>query len=191
MDFRDDLEVQTFLFGEDEALDNITIDLIKEDNIECCVCLNNSWGVKLPNCNHFICPKCYYKIYYGYISDNFHINNPKPIYPVNPVYPYLDKETNKEIYYNIINDDKYLEWFMYDNQDLYNSVKINSEYVNSMDIKLKKWFENNKNIENYENNLIQYNKDLEQYYIDIEKYDELYDEEKEDNSQKICPLCRV
>ena len=55
MDFRDDLAVHTLLFGEEEALENMTIGMIKQDNIECCVCLNFNWGVKLPNCSHFIC----------------------------------------------------------------------------------------------------------------------------------------
>jgi hypothetical protein len=46
MDFRDDLAVHTLLFGEEEALENMTIGMIKQDNIECCVCLNFNWGVK-------------------------------------------------------------------------------------------------------------------------------------------------
>ena len=44
---------------------------------ECCVCLNFHWGVKLPNCSHYICPKCYYRIYNGYISCDFHSENLK------------------------------------------------------------------------------------------------------------------
>ena len=191
MDFRDDLEVETFLFGEDKALENITIGLIKEDNIECCVCLNNSWGVKLHNCNHFICPKCYYKIYNGYVTSNFHSENPKPKYPERPIYPYQNEDKNKEIFYSITEDNTYLEWFINENEDLYNSVKLNSEFVDNLDVKLKKWFENNEIIEKYENDLIQYKKDVEQYYIDMEEYDELYSQEKEDNSQKLCPLCRL
>ena len=30
MDFRDDYEVETLLFGEDDALDNITIGMVKQ-----------------------------------------------------------------------------------------------------------------------------------------------------------------
>jgi hypothetical protein len=191
MDLRDDLTVETLLFGEDEALDNITIGLIKKDNIECCVCLNNSWGVKLPNCNHFICPKCYYKIYHGYISSDFHYENLEPKCPEKPIYPYLNKDKNMEIFYSITKDNTYLEWFIDENEDLYNSVKFNTEFVDKLDVKIKKWFENNELIEKYENDLLQYKNDDEQFNIDIEEYNELYAQEKECKSQKICPLCRL
>lgn len=187
MDLRDDLEVDILLFGLDEALDNITIGLIKQDNIECCVCLNYHWGVKLPNCNHFICPKCYYKIYNGYVSSNFYCENSKPEYPEKPSYPYKNKDKNKEIFYSITEDDRYLEWFIDENEDLYNSVK----FEDNLDVKLKKWFEVNKYIKQYENDLIQYNKNVEQFNNEIEEYNELYAQEKEDNSQKLCPLCRL
>ena len=190
MDFRDDLEVDILLFGENEALNNITVDMIKEDNIECCVCLNYHWGVKLPNCNHFICPKCYYKIYNGFISNHFLSENIEPIYPETPVYPYINKDTNKQIFYGITEDDKYLEWFIDENEDLYNSIKINSVFVENINDNLKCWFENNELIKQYERNLIQYKNDMEQYNIDIEKYNYMYKEEKEYNAQQKCPLCR-
>jgi hypothetical protein len=191
----DDLEVQILLFGEDEALDNITIGMVKEDNIECCICLNYHWGVKLPNCNHFICPKCYYKLFNGYISEDFYSKKNEPKYPEKPIYPYQNKDKNKEIFYSITQDDTYLEWFLDDNQDLYNSVKLNTEFVEDLDIHLKYWFENNEIIKQWENNFIQYEKDLKKYNIDIEEYNELYAklyaEEKENNSQRRCPLCRL
>ena len=191
MDRRNKLEVETLLFGEDEALDNITIGMVKQDNIECCICLNYHWGVKLPNCNHFICPKCYYKLFNGYISDEFYSKNTEPKYPEKPIYPYQNKDKNKDIFYSITEDDTYLEWFVVENEDLYNSVKLNSEFVDNLDVKLKRWFENNKDIKQYENDLIQYNKNIELFNNDIEEYNELYAQEKEDNSQKICPLCRL
>lgn len=190
MDFRDDLEVDILLFGENEALNNITVDMIKEDNIECCVCLNYHWGVKLPNCNHFICPKCYYKIYNGFISNYFLSENIEPIYPETPIYPYKNKDTNKDIFYGITEDDKYLEWFIDENEDLHNSIKINSVFVENINDELKCWFENNELIKQYENDLIQYKNDMEQYNIDIEKYNYMYKEEKEYNAQQKCPLCR-
>ena len=68
MDLRDDLE-SLLNYDEDELLENITFGMVKQDNIECCVCLNCHWGVRLPNCNHFICPKCYYKIYWENIPN--------------------------------------------------------------------------------------------------------------------------
>jgi hypothetical protein len=191
LDFRDDLEFDTYLYGEDEALDKITIGLIKEDNIECCVCLYNHWGVKLPNCNHFICPKCYYKIYNGYISSNFYNNNSEPKCPREPIYPYKNQDKNKEIFYSITINETYLEWFVDENQDLYNSVKLNTEFVHNLDVNLKKWFQDNKDIKKYEEDLIKYKNDLEQFYIDIKKYNEMYEEEKMYNKKKICPLCRL
>lgn len=200
-DYRDRLYWETQLFGEDEALHNITTGMVKQNNIECCVCLNYHWGVKLPNCNHFICPKCYYKLLYGYISEDFRRKNPKPKYPERPkkpAYPYENKDKNNEIFYSITRDDTYLEWFINENEDLYNSVKLNTEFVEDLDTHLKCWFENNEIIKQWENDLIKYENDdlkkyekyLEQYYIDRDEYDELYDEEKEYNSQRICPLCR-
>ena len=191
MDFRNDLEIEIWLFGEDKALENITIGLIKEDNIECCICLNNSWGVKLPNCNHFICPKCYYKIYNGYVTSNFHSVNPEPKYPERPIYPYQNEDKNKEIFYSITEDNTYLEWFINENEDLYNSIKLNTEFVDNLDVKLKKWFENNEYINKYEIDLIKYKNDFIKYENDIEEYNKLYATEKENNAQKICPLCRV
>lgn len=201
MDYRDNLAFGTLLFGEDEALENITIGMVKQDNIECCVCLNYHWGVKLQNCNHFICPKCYYKLFNGYISEDFNSKNSEPKHPEHlkkPIYPYQNKDKNKEIFYTITQDDTYLEWFIDNNEDLYNSVKLNTEFVEDLNIHLKYWFENNEIIKQWENDLIQwendliqYEKDLEQYNNDIEEYNKLYTKEKENNSQRKCPLCRL
>jgi hypothetical protein len=125
------------------------------------------------------------------VTSNFHSENPNPKYPEIPIYPYQNKDKNKEIFYSITEDNTYLEWFINENEDLYNSVKLNTEFVDNLDVKLKKWFENNEIIEKYKNDLIQYKKDVEQYDIDTEEYDELYFQEKKKNSQKICPLCRL
>jgi hypothetical protein len=196
IDFKDDFAVECFLYGEDEALDNITIGMVKQDNIECCICLNYNWGVKLPNCNHFICPKCYHKIYYGYISNEFRSKVFEPKYPEKPIYPYQNKnqntyDKNRELFYTITKDETYKEWFICENEDLYNSVKLNSEFVDKLDINLKTWFENNELIKQYDIDLKQYDDDLKQYDVDTIKYDELYEEEKENNTHQICPLCRL
>lgn len=119
------------------------------------------------------------------------IKKSKPKYPEKPAYPYENKDKNKEIFYIITRDDTYLEWFIDNNEDLYNSVKLNTEFVKDLDTHLKCWFENNEIIKQWENDLIQYEKHLEQYNIDIKEYNELYSEGKEYNSQKICPLCRL
>ena len=193
MNFRDDLAVHTLLFGEEEALENMTIGMIKQDNIECCVCLNFNWGVKLPNCSHFVCSKCYYKIYNGYISGDFYSKTTEPKYPVKPIYPYQNQDKNKELFKSITNNNIYLEWFIDDNEDLYNSVKMNSEFVDNLDVKLKLWFKNNELLKQYENDILQYKNLLEQYNIDIEAYNEKYEEEKIDNSQKnvLCVGCNI
>ena len=103
-----------------KLIDELLIDLmtddhienmIKSDNIECCVCMDFHIGVKLPNCNHFICFKCYYKMYNGYVSDTFYTNNSKPNYPTKPIYPYIDINKNLEIYNNLTDDDTYLDFF--------------------------------------------------------------------------------
>lgn len=68
---------------------------------------------------------------------------------------------------------------------------MNSEFVNNLDVKLKIWFENNELLKKYDIDMIQYKNLLEQYNIDIEAYNERYEEEKDANSKKICPLCRL
>jgi hypothetical protein len=187
MDYRDELAMNALFQGEDKALENITIGMVKQDNIECCVCLNFHWGVKLPNCNHFICPKCYYRIYNGYIGSKFHSKNLDPKYPEKPIYPYQNQDKNKEIFYSMNNnDDTYLEWFIHENEDLYN---LNKE-LDNLDGNLKDWFKNNELIKQYDIDSTKYRNDLDKYWVDIEKYNNLYKKEKELNSHKICPLCR-
>ena len=181
-----DDEIETIV--NNTEIEIVTKDMVKEDNIECCVCLNFHWGVKLPNCNHFICHKCYYIMYYGYISHEFYTNNPKPIYPKNPTYPYLNISQNTEIYDTLTSDDTYKEWFINGNEDLYNCVKAKSELV---DDNLLHWFQNNEVIKKYENDLIQNKFEWEEYYDKWIVYSELLEEENENNIQNTCPLCRL
>jgi hypothetical protein len=84
-----------------------------------------------------------------------------------------------------------LEWFVDENQDLYNSVKLNTEFVDNLDVNLKKWFQDNEDIKKYEKDLINYKNDLEQFYINIDHYNKFYNKEKIYNSKKCCPLCRL
>jgi uncharacterized UPF0160 family protein len=169
----------------------VSEDMVKEDNIECCVCMEFHWGVKLPNCNHFICPKCYYKLYYGYVSDIFYTNNPIPIYPEKPIYPYVNISQNLEIYNNLIEDDIYMDWFINDNKDLYNCIKVKSEFVDNINNNLLQWFENNELIVKYENDLIQYELNYKKYSNEMDIYSVLLEEEKENNIKNRCPLCRL
>lgn len=179
--------------------------MIKEDNIECCVCLENHWGVKLPDCSHFICPKCYYKIYhYGYLSDEFKERHKKPLHiEINtPVYPYKNKSEKLEGIYNnlindgLINDDINKNWFINENEDLYNCVKENN-YVDDLDDKIKLWFKTDAQIKNYEIDYIKYEMGYKEYLhncelfnIEMEKYMEEEDYERFKNCKKCCPLCR-
>jgi len=174
--------------------------MVKEDNIECCVCLENNWGVKLPNCLHFICPKCYYKIYhYSYLSDGFKEHHQKPLPPkINPpTYPYKDKSEKLELIYDeLINEDTYKNWFVNENEDFYNCVKENN-YVDDLDDKIKLWFYTDTQIKKYENEIKKYELDYKEYLInceifniDMEKYIEEEEYERFKNCKKSCPLCR-
>ena len=90
--------------------------MVKEDNIECCVCLEFNWGVKLPNCH-------------GYVEDYFYMNNPKPICieEINePTYPYQNNTQNLELYNNLTREDTYKEWFINHNKELYECIKNNN-----------------------------------------------------------------
>jgi len=179
---------------------HVSENMIKEDNIECCVCMNFHWGVKLPNCNHFICPKCYYTMYYGYVSDDFYANNPHPTYTENqkPTYPYINVSQNLQIYNNLTDDAAYLDWFINENEDLYNCIKNNEKFVDNVNANVKKWFETNDVITKYDNDLLQYENDLPQYELKFKKYinemeiyNSLIEEERENNIQSCCPLCRL
>ena len=165
--------------------------------VECCICLEIEFGVKLPNCNHSCCPKCYYKLYYGYLSDVFYSNHPCPIAPEKPIYPYLNAIANLEIFNNLINTDvekdwftTEKDWFISENEDLYNCVK-KSEYVDYLDMNVKKWFENNAQLAQYENAVLQYELDSIKYSDEHIIYSELREEEIENNIQNKCPLCRL
>ena len=169
----------------------VTEDMVKEDNIECCVCMEFHWGVKLPNCNHFICPKCYYKMYYGYISHKFYANNPRPIYPEKPTYPYTITSKNTEIYDTLTSDDTYYKkWFINENEDLYNCIKL-KEFVDNININVLQWFQNNELITKYENDLLQYELNYKKYNDEMDIYSNLLEEEEENNIQNTCPLCRL
>ena len=179
---RDRLEIHSEIVSEQ---------MIKEDNIECCVCMDFHIGVKLPNCNHFICKKCYYVMYYGYIRDTFYINNPRPNYPEKPVYPYTNVSQNLEIYNNLMRDDTYADWFINENEDFYNCVKTNSEFVNDVNNNIKKWFMSNELIMKYENDLLQYELNYKKYSDEMDIYCNLLEEERENNIKDSCPLCRA
>lgn len=179
---QDMLDIMAEFIGED---------MIKEDSIECCVCFELNYGVQLPNCNHFICSKCYFKIYYGYIDDTFYKNNSYPKYIKMPIYPYLNTNENLEIYNKLTNDDFFKEWFIDENEDLYQCVKNNDDAVYDISDKVKEWFITNESIKKYENDLIQYKINIDKFDKDMETYQLLKKEHKQKNIKKKCPLCRL
>ena len=77
-----------------------------------------------------------------------------------PIYPYVNVINNLEIYWQLSSDLTYKEWFIYSNEDLYDSIMIHSKLVEDIDCKIKKWFENNELI-------IQYKIDNNKYIIDL------------------------
>lgn len=170
----------------------------KIDN-ECCVCYEIKLGIKLPNCNHYVCTTCHYKLYNGYLGENFYIINPRPIKPQTPVYPYLNITANSEIYHALIINNSpekdwfttEKDWFIEENEDLYNCVKTNSEYANYVDPIIKRWFENNEQLLKYENDSTQYELDNIKYRDEYSVYCDLCEEERTKNIQGRCPLCRL
>ena len=53
-----------YKYGVELGSEYITETMEKKDNIDCCVCLEHRWGVKLPSCNHYLCRKCYFIIFH-------------------------------------------------------------------------------------------------------------------------------
>jgi len=192
-----DKDIEEFIYLNIEHY--LPEDIIKEDNIECCVCLEFYWGVKLPNCNHFICPKCYLKMYDGFISDDFYKNNPYPNHPKMPkvpMYPYLIPDENLKIYTKISKESDLKEWFVEQQEDLYECYKYhNYEFANS---NMKIWFDTNELIKKYEDSLLIYNIELLKYQDDnvlyktqIKNYEMKKQIEKRNNCKMKCPLCRA
>ncbi len=190
----------------------VTETMEKKDNIDCCVCLEHRWGVKLPNCDHYLCRKCYFIIFYeGPMIDYNEIENynkpvkppqPTPIKP--PIYPYTKNEL-REIYSQLTDDIDNIEWFVNENKDLYICIMEN-EYVSEIKDSVKNWFVNDERMVKYNNDLdewkqlfakykIEYNNYLEsdEYKIYCEELEELerYIEDcKQESINPVCPLCR-
>ena len=175
-----------------------TEDMVKQDNLECPVCLSHGIGVKLPNCQHYICTICYYIIYeYGYLSDDFLQHHKSPVEPVNPKepkYPYINKtELLEEIYTNLQLEGKFKELFIEDNEDLYECFKM-GHYKDKI---IEKWIKNNELInqyeldkKTYEKDMKKYNKEFNSYSKQYQTYLELKQQDRESNINPCCPLCR-
>jgi len=179
-----------------------TENMIKEDDIECCVCYENHWGVKLPNCDHFICPKCYYKIYhYGFLSSEFINANSEPIgpkRPKEPIYPFTPEKL-EIIYDELTNNDKYKTFFVNSNSELYEHIIFN-DYKCNIDSNIIKWFQTNNELKIYEEDknkyklayeaYSEYKTKLDIFCEEIEEYRSREEEERQQNCGRMCPLCR-
>ena len=180
----------------------------KKEDIECCCCLETKTCVKLPNCDHFVCPKCCHKIYHGFISDDFYSSYKRPCFgPEKPEYPYKDIEENTEIYSRLhsqsnSNDSSeksmYERWFINSNEDLYESINKEPEFFESF-IKtkpyetlknIKEWFETDEKIKKYEEKLVKFYIEYKLFEEKNDLYERLCEEERKKNCVKKCPLCR-
>ena len=214
IDFRFWTKDWEILFEELKEETNIeyeTSDMVREDAIECPICFETRWGVRLPNCLHFICAKCYYTIYKGFVSEKFKQGCPEPVEPEAPPYrqipeyPYTyNKEELEVIFNNFKIKSDFREWFISENKDLYISLKRNTVYVENIENVIKEWFCNdekinlyNKSIKSYKDNKKEYDKlwsnyriQYDKYLKELEEYNEFLEYEEEYNSKKCCPLCR-
>jgi hypothetical protein len=186
-----------------------TSDMVRKDSIDCPICFETRWGVRLPNCQHYICSVCYYNIYKGFISEKFKQEHPEPIEPEAPPnrqipeYPYSESELIL-IFNNFRIQTEFELWFINSNEDLYNSIKKNSEYVDDLDDVIREWFQNNEKIINYEKSIksykdskkeydklwSNYHEEYNKYKKELEEYNQLLEYEKEYNTKQSCPLCR-
>lgn len=192
------------LIDPDSKIDDYTDGMIKQDNIECPICLENFWGVKLPNCEHYICGRCYYKMYNGFLSQTFMEKNQKPTSPKllkAPEYPYsiklLGEKKLKEIYDKLSSDETFKSWFINENEELYNAIKLNSVYVEDLEENIKNWFLDNKKLKEHEDNLKNYNIEKKEnydlwskYYEESRNYYQRENNELNNNRRECCPFCR-
>jgi len=200
---------------EESIIEYETSGMVREDAIECPICFEIRWGVRLPNCSHFICAKCYYTIYKGFVSEKFKQEHPEPIEPEAPPnrefpeYPYICNKKELKVIFNSFGIKSEFEgWFIDENEDLYISNKRNTEYVEDLDDVIKDWFRNDEKIILYEKMLKKYKdskeeynklytklydkccKDYDKYVEELHEYKLLLDYEKKCNSNQSCPLCR-
>lgn len=118
------------------------------------------------------------------IEDTFLINNNKNN-SKRPVYPYVDVITNLEIYWQLSDDLNYKEWFIYSNEDLYDSIMMQSQLVEDIDCKIKKWFENNDLI-------MQYKLAYTKYMVERDPSAQyLVEKERNKNCKRAYPLSRL
>ena len=78
-----------------------------------------------------------------------------------------------------------------ENEDLYNCIKINSEFVDNINNNVKEWFEKNELITNYETELVEYDLNCKKHSDKMDIYLYLLENERIHNIRNKCPLCRL
>jgi hypothetical protein len=179
-----------------------TDDIVKKEQVDCCVCLTTRRGIQMPNCEHFVCARCHYKMQNGFISDTFYNTYRRPFCgQQKPEYPYKDISENAEIYKTLPYGDWYEGWFINSNEELYKCLKQEEEFMKYIPHdkygtniqsfnSFKKWFETNEKIQEYETALTKFYTEYKLFEAQNDLYDRLYEEEKKKNCMKRCPLCR-
>ena len=175
----------------------------KKEDVECCSCLETLTCVKLPNCDHFICPKCHHKIYRGFISDDFYTSYKRPCFgSEKPEYPYKDINENTEIYAKLLlSGDRNIceDWFINANEDLYKTCvnqetgfidECVKEQTYKTLINIKEWFETDEKIKKYEEDIVKFYMEYKIFEEKNDLYERLREENKKHNCVKKCPLCR-
>ena len=189
-----------------EFLYDNTDDIVKKEDVDCCVCLTTRRGFQLPNCAHFVCCRCHYKMHNGFISDTFHNTHRRPWFHLEkPEYPYKDSDQTEllSIYRTLTDNNAYEHWFVNANEDLYITIRKNEEFVKSLIVipsmcdtntqifdSIKEWFIMDQKIQQYDSALMQFYNEYKLFEAQENLYDRLYEAERKKNSMKRCPLCR-
>ena len=187
-------KINNEIYSEENNYMSILVasNIVQEENItynvECSLCKDFYMGVKYTNCNHYVCSICCYELYYKYVSDR-----QRPIYPTLPIYPYKyypNTDTNEVIYDSITSCNKYREWFIYENADLWRCIK-NNDLLDNIDINIKTWFETNESIKKHDTELTEYLTEYHKCCSDECDYESILEEERKANFMKLCRWCNL
>jgi hypothetical protein len=154
-----------------------------EQNVECCICLEDKTLIKLPTCIHKVCFGCCKTIYFGSTT------NERPIHlremPLESLdWPYELNDDDE-------NDPEHIKQQEYDKFETKNfdiETKSYDELIiirNSLISERPEWM-NTEEFINYENGMFIYHTE----FVKLEKKWEKYNENKT-KGNKTCPLCRA
>jgi hypothetical protein len=154
-----------------------------EQNVECCICLEDKTLIKLPTCIHKLCFGCCKTIYFGSTS------NERPIHWREMIiegsnWPYDINEDDE-------NDLEYIKYEEYDKfETKHFDIKTKSydeliEIRNNLISERHEWM-NTEEFINYENDMFKYHTE----FVKLEKEWDNYNENKT-KGNGTCPLCRT